>query len=1281
MVEKKAPRPSKPPPSSATPSSGVGGGAIAPSKSSSSANHSSSDSSSVLSKASGGAKKSINIARSKKNFDPEDDDTNIHRLVQDENAKTILLNFPLEVAVTESSSSSTATTTTTTASMSTSAITSNPTGKPPKRPQASPRPPSSSQNNEEAFRRSLRGASADPGDLKKSARSTKANGGSTSSTRVRSASVGRDKKSDLQARYWAFLFENLRRAVDDLYRTCESDENIPAAKEVILVFENYVRDFRNLADWLRLKFEYENTPPPKRPTSLAWEVRKTPPASNLYGKLTPTTALVTQRLLMAAPARRALDFDQQPPDHHDVSEAIKEVEVTPVEDIKETNTTAPPTRAKSPAATASSSAAKTATTTTTASTASSATTSTRGYSVVTKAVAQKQTRPGSAINAASSSSNNASSGKRAPAATLSTSTSSTTAGSATSSRPSRSSTSATASIQSTTTGSSSASTNKAEQQPASKSVSISKSSSSNKDGVMVKSTSSDSSGQSSASSTTVKSTSVNSSSSSSAKKTSTGERVSLVARQARFAASNSNSRNLVRSVTTPSLPGRGGLKNTNANKTQTGGPTSSAPSSAGTSRGRQPLASSRSGPPSTPTSSSINGNGNTVPPFGSTSSISSSSSNRSWADTVKGLKAPRSVENLTSAVASDETNKQNNINPDDEGWEMVKPRTRSKFSPLSTSITSNSSVRRSRNLVSSETSSSTGTIKRKVTKQDSHDSALKDKVKHSAKARFQVPTSANSLPSLATSADQKKSDQDGASDKPTATSKKPSTTTSTLRGTKSASSLVKRDRQKTPNLERVAETTGSNASSSENLSDKDNKENAANKQNSSSTKSVPIKSATKRESLTSKKSVRPTIDSKQLKAKKEPPVVVSPSSPVVADLGGDSDNSDEAVIDKKIAQAEKEEKDLEKEIADVKNSEMPSEDNDDGDSSDFGGLLEDKASGGEAPLTPSKYSAMFESLSWADQMDLEDQLLESRYPGRAIQLHEKLSSPARKREPQEAFKHHQKKQENAKIRREMFQEEKANKLSALNARIEEVIAQKEAMINERKELIENKMAKAEAKRQEYIDSIKKKAREEEAKLKEIAFINNLNEQNARIDMLAQNQTTDEKVEERLAEIAEERANRIAEREAKEARAEERRRVMEERRQKNVEALRLRIRTREERIQEEQEQKEKDRLEAAKEKARDREEKLSTVRAAEKDMKEKRQEKMLQKQEDAAKRHKEKLASIRNKAFELSVQRCSTDESASSSSVPPMLQPYEPRKKCDICDVIITNEVRISRVFL
>ena len=49
-----------------------------------------------------------------------------------------------------------------------------------------------------------------------------------------------------------------------------------------------------------------------------------------------------------------------------------------------------------------------------------------------------------------------------------------------------------------------------------------------------------------------------------------------------------------------------------------------------------------------------------------------------------------------------------------------------------------------------------------------------------------------------------------------------------------------------------------------------------------------------------------------------------------------------------------------------------------------------------------------------------------------------------------------------------FQDEKAVKLSALNARIEEVIAYKESLICERKELMHDKMAKAEAKRQEHL---------------------------------------------------------------------------------------------------------------------------------------------------------------------------------------------------------------------
>merc|ERR1719412_3081731 len=123
------------------------------------------------------------------------------------------------------------------------------------------------------------------------------------------------------------------------------------------------------------------------------------------------------------------------------------------------------------------------------------------------------------------------------------------------------------------------------------------------------------------------------------------ERVSLVQRQTRFAANvqqNTNThRPLTRSATTPALPGRG--------RTTTSKVTSS-------TKPKLPEASNKS----------ING----ALPFGSTSSISSSSSNRSWADTVKGLKTPRSVENL-KALTQDE----------EGGWETVKTRTRSRFSP------------------------------------------------------------------------------------------------------------------------------------------------------------------------------------------------------------------------------------------------------------------------------------------------------------------------------------------------------------------------------------------------------------------------------------------------------------------------------------------------------------------------------------------------------------------------------------------------------------------------
>jgi len=66
-----------------------------------------------------------------------------------------------------------------------------------------------------------------------------------------------------------------------------------------------------------------------------------------------------------------------------------------------------------------------------------------------------------------------------------------------------------------------------------------------------------------------------------------------------------------------------------------------------------------------------------------------------------------------------------------------------------------------------------------------------------------------------------------------------------------------------------------------------------------------------------------------------------------------------------------------------------------------------------------------------------------------------------------------------------------------------VLEQRDRLVDERKMRIEKKLKKAEEKRIQHIEGIRRKAHEEEEKLKEIAFINELQAQNTRIDMITQ----------------------------------------------------------------------------------------------------------------------------------------------------------------------------------
>uniref|UniRef100_A0A8I5ZQH8 S-phase cyclin A-associated protein in the ER n=1 Tax=Rattus norvegicus TaxID=10116 RepID=A0A8I5ZQH8_RAT len=114
------------------------------------------------------------------------------------------------------------------------------------------------------------------------------------------------RKIDLRARYWAFLFDNLRRAVDEIYVTCESDQSVVECKEVLMMLDYYVRDFKALIDWIQLQEKLEKTDAQSRPTSLAWEVKKMSPGRHVIQSPS------ADRMNVTSTARRSLNFGNLP---------------------------------------------------------------------------------------------------------------------------------------------------------------------------------------------------------------------------------------------------------------------------------------------------------------------------------------------------------------------------------------------------------------------------------------------------------------------------------------------------------------------------------------------------------------------------------------------------------------------------------------------------------------------------------------------------------------------------------------------------------------------------------------------------------------------------------------------------------------------------------------------------------------------------------------------------------------------------------------------------------
>ncbi|NXP79648.1 SCAPE protein, partial [Ramphastos sulfuratus] len=301
-----------------------------------------------------------------------------------------------------------------------------------------------------------------------------------------------------------------------------------------------------------------------------------------------------------------------------------------------------------------------------------------------------------------------------------------------------------------------------------------------------------------------------------------------------------------------------------------------------------------------------------------------------------------------------------------------------------------------------------------------------------------------------------------------------------------------------------------------------------------------------------------------------------------------------------------------------------------------------------------------QSNSWGDRVEEEP----ARPPGHGIHMHEKLSSPSRKRTIAESKKKHEEKQMKAQQLREKLREEKTLKLQKLMEREKDVRKWKEELLDQRRRMMEEKLLHAEFKREVQLQAIVKKAQEEEAKVNEIAFINTLEAQNKRHDVLNKLK----EYEQRLNELQEERQRRQEEKQARDEAVQERKRALEAERQARVEELLMKRKEQEARIEQQRQEKEKAREDAARERARDREERLAALTAAQQEAMEELQKKIQMKHDESIRRHMEQIEQRKEKAAELSSGRHANTDYA------PKLTPYERKKQCSLCNVMISSEV-------
>lgn len=230
---------------------------------------------------------------------------------------------------------------------------------------------------------------------------------------------------------------------------------------------------------------------------------------------------------------------------------------------------------------------------------------------------------------------------------------------------------------------------------------------------------------------------------------------------------------------------------------------------------------------------------------------------------------------------------------------------------------------------------------------------------------------------------------------------------------------------------------------------------------------------------------------------------------------------------------------------------------------------------------------------------------------------------------------------------------------------------KNRLLRAKKTTMKAKLQRAEEKRLYFLRLKAKKAAVEEQKAHEIAFINNLVQQNRRHDILEKYEKRHEAIKQN---IEEERLRKQEEQKAKEHAAELRRKELETQRITKLKNMLEKRRIKQTKIEQTLLDKEKERIEQAKAKEKTREQRLATIEAQFQANKQKVKKLIIKKQEESSKRHESNLDDIRKKALEMSILHFSTEDTNREAPTP---EPYDKAKYCNVCNVIIKSEVQLK----